>query len=314
MKTKKWISLVIGMGWLSQTFAESVDVEPIAQAGFSTTDLLIWLVGFLVLLLMLLVLAQMNLVSRTVHEVRNQVRKQQGLEPLPPPMDLRAFIHKYFTGLKPMDAPENQVQEHEYDGIQELDNRMPPWLTMLFGGTFLFAVIYFSWFVVAGAGPTQHDEYTKEMAELDSIRKVYRASMANAMDENTVEISLDPADLKEGRKIYMDNCASCHGNLGEGGIGPNLTDPYWIHGGGIKDLFRTITYGVPEKGMIAWNDQFMPGEIRNVASFILAELSGTNPPNAKAPQGELWIAPDETSDEINDQPVQNDTLATASLQ
>ena len=291
MKTKKIWVLIIAFAGSTGLYAQEAEAAvPAAPTGFSTTDLLIWLVGWLVLLLVFLVVAQLGLVSRTMHAVRNQIRAEQGLKPLPPPMDLQAYYHKYFTGLKPMTAPENQIMEedHEYDGIRELSNGMPPWLSLLFGGTFLFAVFYFSWFIVSAVGPSQEQEYMAEMAEGDSIKKAYRMAMANAMDEHSVEISEDLADLAEGKKIYLDKCASCHGNAGEGGVGPNLTDAYWLHGGGIKDLFRTITYGVPEKGMIAWNEQLMPGEIRNISSFILKELVGTTPPNGKAPQGALW--------------------------
>ena len=99
----------------------------------------------------------------------------------------------------------------------------------------------------------------------------------------------------------MVNCAVCHGQLGEGGVGPNFTDAYWVHGGDIKDLFRTIKYGVPEKGMISWSSQLRPAEMQKVASYILT-LQGTDPPNQKAPEGELWVPPTET--------VPQDTTAT----
>jgi cytochrome c oxidase cbb3-type subunit 3 len=85
----------------------------------------------------------------------------------------------------------------------------------------------------------------------------------------------------------MANCAACHGQKGEGVVGPNLTDAYWIHGGGIKNVFKTIKYGVPAKGMIAWETQLSPSQIQKVASYVLT-LQGTNPPNGKAPEGEIW--------------------------
>ena len=100
--------------------------------------------------------------------------------------------------------------------------------------------------------------------------------------------------VAEGELIFKNSCAACHGQLGEGGVGPNFTDDYWIHGGGIKDLFKTIKYGVPEKGMISWQSQLKPGDMQNVASYILS-LRGTNPPNQKEAQGALWTgdaAPD----------------------
>ena len=96
------------------------------------------------------------------------------------------------------------------------------------------------------------------------------------------------SDLASGKKIYTMHCVACHGTLGEGGVGPNFADEYWIHGGSIKDLFKVIKYGVPEKGMISWQTQLRPREMQEVSSYIL-QFQGTNPPNAKAPQGEKYV-------------------------
>jgi cytochrome c oxidase cbb3-type subunit 3 len=94
--------------------------------------------------------------------------------------------------------------------------------------------------------------------------------------------------------VYLNSCAACHGQAGEGNVGPNLTDAYWLHGGGIKNVFKTVKYGVPEKGMIAWEKQLSPAQIAQVSSYILS-MQGTNPPNAKAPQGELWTDEESSS-------------------
>lgn len=111
--------------------------------------------------------------------------------------------------------------------------------------------------------------------------------MEAAIDEMTVVALADENSISIGKNIFSSNCAVCHGQSGEGGIGPNLTDPYWIHGGGIQDIFKLIKTGVPEKGMIAWEKQLKPQNIQQVASFILT-LQGTNPPNAKDPEGALY--------------------------
>ncbi|MCX7729434.1 MAG: cytochrome c, partial [Bacteroidia bacterium] len=97
----------------------------------------------------------------------------------------------------------------------------------------------------------------------------------------------DPAEINQGKEIFITNCITCHGKEAQGGAGPNLTDEYWLHGGGIKNIFKVIKYGVPAKGMIAWETQLSPKQIQQVASYILT-LKGTNPPGAKEPQGELW--------------------------
>ncbi|MEX2379622.1 MAG: cytochrome c, partial [Vicingaceae bacterium] len=98
----------------------------------------------------------------------------------------------------------------------------------------------------------------------------------------------------KGAAIYQGNCATCHGQLGEGGAGPNLTDDYWIHGGSIKDIFSTVKYGVPEKGMISWQTQFSPEQMQQVSSYIMT-LVGTNPPNQKDAEGELYVPEEESA-------------------
>jgi cytochrome c oxidase cbb3-type subunit III len=104
------------------------------------------------------------------------------------------------------------------------------------------------------------------------------------VNENTVAALTDQQNLGVGKVIFLEKCAVCHGQKGEGGVGPNMTDDYWLHGGAIKNIFTTIKYGVPDKGMISWKEQLRPSEIQAVASYLLT-LKGTNPPNPKAPQG-----------------------------
>ena len=129
-----------------------------------------------------------------------------------------------------------------------------------------------------------------EMEKAQAAVDIYLSKQANLVDEKSVVALDDVAALEAGQTIYIEKCAACHGQLGEGGVGPNLTDPYWIHGGGVKEIFATIKYGVPEKGMISWKEQMNPSQMQKVSSFILT-LQGTNPPNGKEPQGELWSEP-----------------------
>jgi cytochrome c oxidase cbb3-type subunit 3 len=116
------------------------------------------------------------------------------------------------------------------------------------------------------------------------------------IDENSVELSLDAGDIASGKEIFITKCAACHGQQGEGGVGPNFADKYWIHGGDINSLFKTIKYGVPSKGMISWQSQLSPKEMQQVSSFIIT-LEGTNPPNQKEPQGELYDRDGSTKNE-----------------
>jgi cytochrome c oxidase cbb3-type subunit III len=191
-----------------------------------------------------------------------------------------------FTDLKPLALEKDLQMAHAYDNIIELDNATPPWFMFLFYGTIGFGIIYGVVYHVAGNGQIMLNEYTQEAAVADKVREEYLTKAANAINENNVLALNDVAALTEGQKVFTQNCAACHGQKGEGGVGPNLTDNYWLHGGGIKNVFHIVSEGVAEKGMISWKKSLNPMQIQKVSSFILT-LKGTNPPNAKAPQGTL---------------------------
>ena len=189
-----------------------------------------------------------------------------------------------FTGLRPIEDEKDIMIKDSHDGIIELDNPTPPWFMYLFYSTILFGVIYLINYHVIQDGNIQETEYKTDMAKAEKERANYLKKFAKSINENNVVLATSKKDLLEGSNIYKTNCVACHGNLGQGGVGPNFTDRFWIHGASIKDLFKTITNGVPEKGMIAWNKTINPLQIQQVASYILT-LQGTNPPGAKEPQG-----------------------------
>jgi cytochrome c oxidase cbb3-type subunit 3 len=189
-----------------------------------------------------------------------------------------------FTGLKPLEQEKELEMPHKYDDIIELDNPTPPWFMYLFYLTVLFAVVYGLYYHVYLDGNIQETEYKTEVAVAEKAREEYMKKFANSVNENNVTAVTGAKDITEGAKIYSTNCIACHGDKGQGGVGPNLTDKFWIHGGDVKALFKTLTYGVPEKGMIAWNKTLNPLQIQKVASFILT-LQGTKPAGAKEPQG-----------------------------
>jgi len=176
---------------------------------------------------------------------------------------------------------------HEYDGIRELDNRMPRWWLYLFYITIVFAVVYMLGYHVTGWWPSQDKEYEIEMAEQTAIKK---ANPEPVVDLEAMVPMTDPADLTAGQETYKKICSVCHGQNGEGLVGPNFTDQYWIHGDStnntisIKHLYNVVITGVIEKGMIPYKDQLSPVQIQQVLSYILT-LQGTTPPNPKAPQG-----------------------------
>lgn len=198
-------------------------------------------------------------------------------------------LNKQAWKLVPMEKEKDILFDHEYDGIRELDNSLPPWWVAMFYVTIAFAGAYLIYYHATDYGVDQATEYAMEMERAEEAVQAYLAKQADRVDENNVVTLEDPKDIALGETIYTTYCVACHGTLGEGGVGPNLTDPYWIHGGSITDVFKTIKYGVPEKGMIAWNTQLRPAEIQKVASFIMT-LVGTDPPNQKEPQGEMYEA------------------------
>jgi cytochrome c oxidase cbb3-type subunit 3 len=198
-------------------------------------------------------------------------------------------IYKRFVvgNMSPVD-PEKEKEialSHSYDGIVELDNYMPPWLKYIFYGTIAFAAIYLVNFFSLGLVQTSEQEYVAEVQRAEIQIAQYRKANAASIDENTAKLVKEEPLLAQAKTIYEQNCQACHGAAGEGGVGPNLTDEYWLHGGDVKEVFKTIKYGIPQKGMIAWQQKLKPDEIQSVASYILS-LQDTHPANAKEPQGE----------------------------
>ena len=180
----------------------------------------------------------------------------------------------------------DELLEHDYDGIQELDNDLPPWWLYLFYITIAWSVVYLLHYHVLGTGDLQEAEYLAEMQAAEKKQQELRLERARegAAAALTTQLS-DEASLASGKAVYTQHCLACHGAFGEGGVGPNMTDEYWIHGGNMTDVVNTILDGVPAKGMISWRPILKPQEVTEVASYILS-LQGTNPANAKAPEGE----------------------------
>ena len=181
-----------------------------------------------------------------------------------------------------------ELLEHNYDGIRELDNVLPPWWLYLFYFTIVIGVVYLFYYNILGIGDSQAQEYEHEMQAAAAQKKALAAAAPAAESFTEMTILKDEASLEKGKKIYITNCAACHGQNGEGGIGPNMTDNYWLHGNSIQELLKIINDGVPDKGMIPWKGNLTPKQMQEVASYILVSLHGTNPPNAKAPQGTLY--------------------------
>lgn len=200
------------------------------------------------------------------------------------------------TQTVPIEKEGELLLEHDYDGIKELDNNLPPWWVYSFYATIIFAVVYMVRFDVMGADD-QEMELKKEIAQAQIDIAEYKKTAPDLMDEKTVVLLTDPSELALGKELYTANCVACHRADGGGQIGPNLTDEEWILGGGIKNIFHTIVNGGRDgKGMIAWKGTLKPKEIQLVSSYIIS-LKGTNPKEPKAPEGEVWV--DENAPQVD---------------
>lgn len=180
---------------------------------------------------------------------------------------------------------------HNYDGIRELDNITPPWFTAAFVISIIFSIIYFYQSHISYSMPSQLQEYEAEIAEAEIQKAKFLDAQSNMIDEKSV-VMLTGTDIDAGKALFIQKCAVCHAESGAsmpGGVGPNLTDDYWLHGGDIKDIFKTIKYGVPEKGMISWKDQISPKSMAQLSSYIKS-IAGINVVGGKEAQGEKYVA------------------------
>lgn len=182
------------------------------------------------------------------------------------------------------DQKDTKLSGHNYDGIEELDNSLPKWWLNLFYICIAFAAVYFYYYQF-GDGKNQIQEYELAKNEQEQKANADKKTVKAFSEAELTDLFKDPARRQAGAVIFASKCLACHGNLGQGGIGPNLTDKYWLHGGKASDIVRTITQGVADKGMPPWGTLLSADEVNSVASFVRS-LQGTNPPGAKAPQGD----------------------------
>lgn len=177
------------------------------------------------------------------------------------------------------------MTDHEYDGIRELDNSLPPWWKYGFYLTIVWAFGYMLYYHIS-SGPSSAQEYKSQMTQAANDLAEYRKMAKNRVDESNVAVLKEGSDLKAGSSIFIQYCAVCHAADGGGIVGPNLTDNYWIHGNDIKNIFTTIKYGVQGKGMKSWQQELSPVMMAQVSSYITT-LQGTSPASPKAPEGKL---------------------------
>ncbi len=230
-------------------------------------------------------------VDKVTYHLLTDEQKKQLEEAQSLPFTEGAFyqgIMKKLTRSKDLEEEHDVMLNHDYDGIRELDNVLPPWWVNLFYATIIFAFIYLVRFHILNEYD-QASEFETEMAVAKAEVEKYKLTAPDLMDKEKVTLLTDATALAEGKKIYETNCIACHRPDGGGAIGPNLTDEHWILGGGIKNVFNTIMEGGREgKGMVPWKATIKPSDIQKVASYVLS-LQGTNPKDAKAPEGDVWV-------------------------
>lgn len=280
--------LFILLGSTTRLFAQSV-----AEASTSIWDdpmLTFYVVVgsiFMLAILVLLVAVYMLRVLNYMNQQAAQERAERLGIPYAPEPSFWEKLWQQSNDFVPVEKEASIMLDHNYDGIKELDNHLPPWWTSLFLGTIVFAIVYLLFYHVFDSLPSQQAEYDTEVAiAQEQLKKLQAANPVAAIDETNVEATTDALALAEGKQIFLNTCASCHRKDGGGDIGPNLTDDYWKHGGTVKDIFKTVRHGVQGTNMIAWEGVISPEKMKNVSSYVLT-LRGTNPANPKKPEGDL---------------------------
>ena len=241
-----------------------------------TTDLLALLVIDVILLVVVLYLR--HLFSQMLGMVRPKAEK---IEEVPVLASLKK-VNQVLTDAVPIEEEHKILLEHEYDGIQELDNNLPPWWVWGFYATIVFAFIYLINYHLLGVSDLQIKAYDKEVKVAEKEVQAYLNKMAMNVDETSATLLTDASDLSAGAGIFAANCVACHKSKGEGEIGPNLTDNTWIYGYDIKEVFKTVKYGTAN-GMPEHSSKFNPIQIQQVASYVLSLPQATG----LAPQGTI---------------------------
>jgi cytochrome c oxidase cbb3-type subunit 3 len=297
-KTNKTLTLLfvlLSTGWVSPLMAQDATTSDATATVESSTSYYGGLSSLSFWTLSTVLVLEMLIIFILIYFIRNLWRI---LNPVPvvEKAEIRQSISwmmstwetldkKFFTKAAPIEKEADIMLDHDYDGIKELDNALPPWWKYGFYITIFVAIFYILKFEVWHTGMNPTEEYNTEMAAAKIETEAYLASMKENVDENSV-VMLDAAGIAIGKTLYTKTCVACHSPTGAGGVGPNLTDNYAIHGATIQDIFKTIKYGWPDKGMQAWQSNYSPVEMQQLASYVKS-LINTNIMDGKAPQGDL---------------------------
>ena len=274
------LSLVSSAQETATTAADAMKPAIIDYGGMNSTGF--WTLATVILIELVAICFIMFFINRIQQELLPQsVKKASQLSSWWANLD-----KKFFTKAVAVEKEADVLLDHDYDGIKELDNSLPPWWKYGFYITIFVGFIYLLNFHVLGYGQNPTQEYESEMEKASIALEIYNSKNADKIDEKNLKMPAQ-AGIDNGKEIFSSVCWTCHGKQGEGGAGPNLTDNYWIHKGSLTDIYMSIKKGYPDKGMQAWEKNYSPKEILNLSAYIMT-LKGTNPPNPKAPQGDLF--------------------------
>lgn len=267
--------------FLQTAFGQSLDDLTAANESYESFNISLATVLYIFAIILVVIAGGMMLIA--VHlkrflkgELGEEYKKRQP------------FWEKVFQ-IKPVSSDKDTLINEPHDGIYELDNPPPPWFMILFYGSIVIAAIYYIRFTFTDSGYTQVEEYEAEMKLAEEDHNKFLETAGDVVDENSITMLTSAEDLAKGATIYDANCKVCHGDYGQGTVGPNLTDKFWKYGGSIKDVFESVKYGRPN-GMQPWAQNMGPASLQAVASYVIT-LEGTTLPadvTPKAAEGDLY--------------------------
>lgn len=267
----KAIVTLFAIGLSSQVFAADTVNE---TATVFMTDTVFWVFIIFDVILVLIIIMLTRLMRNLISEYTQTIKY----------FNINKWWSKKMVAAAPLNSEASILLDHEYDGIKELDNNLPPWWKYGFYITIAWAIGYFFYYQILEIGPLQDAEYQLEMEEGERMVAEYKEAHPELINAENVVLLEDKNSIRKGLEIYNASCSSCHMDGGAGGIGPNLTDDYWLYDNDIKGVFTTTSEGA-ENGMIAWKELMSPDKIQAVSSYIL-QMEYIAPPNGKEPQGE----------------------------
>ncbi len=304
-------TILIGLVLMSPSVASAL--SPATSETSELTEVVLWIPEYVVYSLGVLIIVLSSIILYFRHLIITflNIDKQNEVKVIPIKERISYKVMNALTDVVSIEDESSVLTDHEYDGIKELDNNLPPWWKYGFYASIVIGVIYFTHYHVIKTGDLQTLEYEKVIEAKEIEVAAYLKSKALNVDENSVVMLNTEAELLAGKSLFGKYCVVCHQADGGGKVGPNLTDPYWIYDGDIAGLFSTIKYGA-KRGMKSWKDELNPVQIQKLSSYILT-LQGTNPTDPKAPEGDFFEQPDADPIPENDVPNELETQENSTV-